>query len=106
MTAYNQEELRISMVVNPEGISNSYVAHHKGKRLKGPRKKVDMSKIECYQFHKKGHYKSDYPENPRNKKRGRDQAKFAEDSKSSLKNLTLGTYTIKSFSLHNPFYMF
>ena len=67
------------MVVNIEEVSNAYVAHHKGKRSKGPWKKVDMSKIECYQCHKKGHYKSDYPKNPRNKKRRRDQANFAEE---------------------------
>ena len=36
-----------------------------------------MSNIECYQYHKKGHYKSDCPENPKNKKRGRDQANLA-----------------------------
>lgn len=58
-TTCSKNELRISMVTNLEGVSNAYVAHDKGKRLKGLRKKVDMSKIECYQCHKKGHYKSD-----------------------------------------------
>lgn len=77
--ACSQEELRISMVVDPEGVSNAYVSHHKGERSKGPRKKFDMSKIEWYQCHKKGHYKSDCLENPRNKKRGRDQANFLEE---------------------------
>ena len=70
------------MDANPEEVSNAYVVHHKGKRLKGPRKKVDMSKIECYQFHKKGHYKSDCLKNPRTKKRGRDQANFVEEGDS------------------------
>lgn len=60
------------MVSNPKGVSNAYVAHHKGNRSKGPMKKVDMSKIEYYQSHKKGHYNCDYPENPKNKKRERD----------------------------------
>ena len=67
------------MVSNLEGVSNYYVAHHKGKRSNGPRNKVDMSTIECYQCHKKG---SIYPENPRNKKRGRGQANFAEEKDS------------------------
>lgn len=69
------------MVTILEGVSN--VSHHKGKRLKGPRKKVDMSKIECYQCHKKGHYKSDCHENPKNKKRGRDYANFVEEGDSN-----------------------
>lgn len=44
-----------------------------------------MSKIECYQCHKKGHYKSDYLENPRNKKRGRDQDNFVEGDSKKVK---------------------
>ena len=27
-----------------------------------------MSKVECYQCHKKGHYRSDHLDNPKNKK--------------------------------------
>jgi len=41
-----------------------------------------MSKIECYQCHKKGRYKSDCLENPRNKKIRRDQANFFEEGDS------------------------
>jgi len=73
------------MVVNPKGVSNAYVVHHKGKRSKGPRKKVNMSKIECYQCHKKDHYKSDCPENPKNKKRGRDQANLVVGDSKKVK---------------------
>ena len=65
------------MVANPEEVSNYYVSHHKGKRSKGPRKKFEVPKIECYQCHKNDHYKSDCPENPKNKKGGRDQANLA-----------------------------
>lgn len=43
-----------------------------------------MSKIECYQYHKMGHYKNDCLGNPKNKKRNRDQANFVE--KGSPKN--------------------
>ena len=43
--SYSQEELRISLFSNLEGVSNDYVAHDKGKRSKGPKKKVDVSKI-------------------------------------------------------------
>lgn len=46
-----------------------------------------MSKIECYQCHKKGHYKSDCLENPRNKNKGRDQANFVEKGDSKKFNL-------------------
>lgn len=77
----SQEELRISLVSNPEGISNAYTAQHKGnvKKSEGPRKKVDMSTVECYQFHKKGHYMSDCLDNPINKKRERDHDNIVED---------------------------
>lgn len=93
------------MVSNPKEVSNYFFSHHKEKRSKGRRKKVDMSQIECYQCHKKGHHKSDCLEDPKNKKRGRDQATLKKETQrnSSLKNMTLGTYTIKSFSLHNLF---
>lgn len=78
-TACSQEELRISLVANPEGVSNAYTAQHKRKKSKGPQKKVDMSKVECYQCHKKGHYRSDYPNNPKNNKRDRDHANIVEE---------------------------
>ena len=84
-TACSQEELRISLVANPEEVSNAYTAEYKGKKSKGPRKKVDMSKVECYQCHKKGHYRSDRPDNPRNKKRGRDQANVAKEDPKKVK---------------------
>lgn len=76
--------MRISLVTNneEEKVSNAYSAHHKKgnfKKTKGPRRKVDMSKIECYQCHKMGHYKSDYPDNPKNKKKNRDQANVVEE---------------------------
>ena len=38
-----------------------------------------MSKIEFYQCHKMGHYKSDCPKNPKNKKRNRDQDNIVEE---------------------------
>ena len=38
-----------------------------------------MSKVEFYQFHKRGHYRSIYLDNPRNKKRERDQANIVEE---------------------------
>jgi len=38
-----------------------------------------MSKVECYQCHKKGRYRSDCPNNPRNKKRERGQANVVEE---------------------------
>ncbi len=44
-TNYSQEELRISMIENPR-VSSAYVSQHKGNRLRGPRKRADMSKIE------------------------------------------------------------
>ena len=76
-----QEELRISLVANNEEVSNAYIDQHKGNfKKKGPRKKVDMSKIECYQCHKMRHYKSDCLNNPRNKKRERDHANVAEEA--------------------------
>ena len=58
-----------------------------GKKSKGPKKKFDMSKIEYYQCHKKGHYKSDCPKNPMNKKRGRDQDNLAIEGDSKKVNL-------------------
>lgn len=41
-----------------------------------------MSNIECYQCHKKFHYKSDCPNTPNNKKRDRDHANFSEEGDS------------------------
>ena len=38
-----------------------------------------MSKVECYECHKKGHYRSDCLDNTRNKKRERDQDNVAEE---------------------------
>ena len=78
-TACSQEELRISLVANLEEVSNAYTAQYKGKKSKGLTKKVGMSEVECYQCHKKGHYRSNYPDNPRNKKRERDHANIAEE---------------------------
>lgn len=66
-TTCSEEQLRLSLVANSKDVSNAYIAQHKGKRSKGPRKKIDMSKVECCQCHKKGHYKSHCPDNPRNK---------------------------------------
>ncbi len=37
-TACSQEELRISLVANPEGVSNAHTTQHKGKKSKRPRK--------------------------------------------------------------------
>src|SRR5699024_8030539 len=75
--ACNQEEARILLVNNKENeeenISNVDFTHHKKKgtftKFKGPKKKVDLSKIECYHCHKMGHYKNQCPKNPRNKSR-------------------------------------
>ena len=77
-TSCNQEELRISLVFDSKYVSNAYISQHKGNKSKGPMKKVDMSKVEWYQCHKKGNYRSDCPENPRNKKRERYQASVFE----------------------------
>ena len=74
------------MVTNNEEVSNSYVAHHKGRfKKKGPKMKVEMSKIECYHCHKMGHYRSDCPNNLGSKKRDRDHANMSEET-SSPKN--------------------
>ena len=76
--------MRISLVSNneEEKVSNAYSASHKkrhSKKSRGPRRNVDMSKIECYQCYKMGHYRSDCPDNPKNKKRSRDQANVVEE---------------------------
>jgi hypothetical protein len=55
--------------------------------VKGPRRKVDLSKIECYNCHKMGHYKSDCPENPRIRRENRDQANVVDEG-SPKKNKT------------------
>ena len=102
-TACSQEELRISLVDNPEGVSNAYTAHHKRnfKKSKGPKRKVDMSKVECYQCHKKGHYRGDCLDNPRNKKREKDQANIAEEEdlgKAKPKESDIRNFATKSFA--------
>jgi len=66
-----------------ENTSNAYSSHHKKKgnfkKFKGPKKTMDLCKVECYNCHKMGHYQSHYPENPRNKKRNMDQANFVDE---------------------------
>ena len=88
--ACSQEEARISLVNNKEedeeeeNTLNPYFAHHKKKgtfkKFKGPKKKVDLSKIECYNRHKMGRYKNQHLENPKNKKRDRDQTNITEEA--------------------------
>jgi len=93
--ACSQEEVRITLVSNKENeeekISNAYFAHHKNKgtfkKSKGSRRKVDLSKIECYNCHKMGHYRNVCPNNPRNKKRNMDQANVVKEG-SQKKNKT------------------
>lgn len=86
--ACNQEEARISLAnhkkeEDEDNTSNAYYANHnkKGgyKKFKGPKKKVDLSKIECYNCHKMGHYKSQCPENLRNKKREREHGNVVDE---------------------------
>lgn len=43
---------------------------------------MDLSKVECYNCHKMGNYKSHCPENPRNKKRDGDQANVTDEAPS------------------------
>lgn len=71
--ACSQEEARISMVNNKkeneeENTLNAYSAHHKKKgtfkKFKEPKKKRNLFKAECYNFHKMGHYQSNFPKNP------------------------------------------
>jgi len=92
-SACSQEEAQISLVNNKkeneeENTSNSYSYHHKKrgsfKKFKGPKKKVDLSRIECYNCHKMGHYKNQFLENPRNKKRDSDQSNVTDEA--PLKN--------------------
>lgn len=87
--ACNQEETCISLVSNKkeeeeDDTSNVYYAHHKKmgvyKKFKGPKEKVDLFKIECYNYHKMGHYKNQCPENPRNKKSEREHATVADEA--------------------------
>lgn len=49
------------------------------KNFKGPKKKADLSKIECYDCHNTGHYKNQCPQNLRNKKRDRDQENVIDE---------------------------
>jgi len=85
--ACSQEEVRISLVGNEENkeekFSNAYFAHYKKKetfkKCEGPRSKVDLSKIECYNCHKMGHYRSNCPKNLRNKKREREHANVVDE---------------------------
>ena len=79
--------VRVSLGSNKENeeekVSNAYSTHHKYKgsfkKSKGPRRNIDLSKIECYNCHKMGNYKSTCPENPRNRKRNRDHANVAKE---------------------------
>jgi len=67
--------------------------------FKGPRKKVDLSKIECYNCHKMGHYKSHCSENPRNKKREREHAMLfmkLHQRRTRLKNPKSKTYLLET----------
>ena len=88
-----QKEVKILLVSNKENeeenISNAYFNHHKNKgifkKFKVPRKIIDLSKIGCYNCHKMGHHRSNCPENPRNKRRDKDQANSADEG-SSKKN--------------------
>ena len=77
--ACSEEVSRISLAFNYEWVSNTYISQHKGNKSKVTRKKVDISKVECYQCDKKGHYKNDCPDNLRHKKRERYQAKIVEE---------------------------
>jgi len=85
--ACSQEEVRISLVSNKENeeekISNAYSAHHKNKgtfkKSKWHRRKIDLSKIECYNCHHMGHYRSGCHENPRNGKREKEHANVADE---------------------------
>ena len=64
--------------------SNVYSSHHKKKgvykKFKGPKKKVNLYKIECYNCHKIGHYKNTCPTNLRNKKNEREHAIVVEEA--------------------------
>ena len=86
--------------------SNAYSPHFKkkggNKKFKGPKKNhhgnIDFSKIEFYHRHKIEHYKNQCPENPKNKKRERDQAIIATDEAPPKKNKT------KDFEVKDLFY--
>jgi len=101
--ACSQEEASVSLTNNKEdeeeNISNAYSAHHekKGtfKKFKGPKKKVDLSKIKCYNCHKMGEYKSHCLESPRNKKREREYVNVivkVHHRRTRLENLRLKIY--------------
>ncbi len=63
------------------------IAKETSRILKGLERKVNLSKIKCYNFHKMGHYRNNCLDNPRNKKRSRDQANVAKEG-SPKKNRT------------------
>lgn len=88
--ACSQEEARVSLVNNKEdeeeNISNAHSAHHKKKRnfkkFKRPKKKADLLKIECYNCHNMGHYKSHCLRIQSNKKREREHANVVDEAPS------------------------
>lgn len=75
--ARSQEEVKISLLSHRENeeekISNAYSTHHKNKgtfnKSKGPRRKVDLSNIQCHNCHRMGDYRRNCLENLRNRKR-------------------------------------
>jgi len=99
--ACSQEEVRISLVRDKESeeekISNSSSTHQKNKgtfnKFIGPRKNIDIFKIKCYNCHHMGHYRSNCPKNPRNKRRYRDQANNANEG--SPKKNTMEGFEVK-----------
>lgn len=86
--ACSQEDARISLAnykkeEDEDNSSYAYSANHKKggyTKFKGPKKKVDLSKVERYNCHKMGHYNSQCPENPRNKRREREHANVVDEA--------------------------